>query len=463
MVKLTSILISSLFLILLFIVKSGGLSYLSSDDGLTDYSKENKLEQKAVNVKSFGVMGDGVTDDTKALQSAINSGLPLYFPKGTHCVITSALSSPNGNILKIVGSGKNNSSIKQLTKGLRIIYINGKNTEISNISFYGTGQGFIEGESENGALLDFIGKGAVIDNCRFEDADYISILVKPTSGNVIITNSLFTNAWAEEIAYWANTGLIKGNVFKNGQNNAIVTRGATDVLIEENIFDNIGRDIDACIDIRNSHNNIFLPSNRIKIHNNIFTDCFLPISSSSETSAVHKDISITDNEIFSESAPTYDILIRMYAVENIKFNNNKIYKGGKVRAVLLDGENIIANNNEFDSLPEALNINANGQVSVDDNTFKNITGSALVLRGKSTKSFVSVRENKFDSVGIGIDTPSLNIGNLLVNGNLFKNIATMSVKINYNIIRLETVGNIFEDGHTKSIQISTAPTTWIKE
>ena len=36
------------------------------------------------NVKNYGAKGDGTTDDTKAVQSAIASGLDLYFPNGTY-------------------------------------------------------------------------------------------------------------------------------------------------------------------------------------------------------------------------------------------------------------------------------------------------------------------------------------------------------------------------------------------
>ena len=39
-----------------------------------------------VNVRSLGVTGDGKTDDTKALQAAIDSQRVLYFPTGSYVV-----------------------------------------------------------------------------------------------------------------------------------------------------------------------------------------------------------------------------------------------------------------------------------------------------------------------------------------------------------------------------------------
>lgn len=56
------------------------------------------------NVKTdFGAVGDGTTDDTTAVQNALNSGGGIYFPKGTYR-ITSTLT--NSNAYKIIGDGQ---------------------------------------------------------------------------------------------------------------------------------------------------------------------------------------------------------------------------------------------------------------------------------------------------------------------------------------------------------------------
>ena len=62
------------------------------------------ISETYVNVKKYGAVGDGVTDDTTAITNAIsqNAGRAIYFPKGTY-VISSPLTLPDRT--SIVGDG----------------------------------------------------------------------------------------------------------------------------------------------------------------------------------------------------------------------------------------------------------------------------------------------------------------------------------------------------------------------
>ncbi len=69
--------------------------------------------ESSSNVKDFGAVGDGVTDDTAAIQAAIDSlttGGILLFPSGTY-LISSALSIIVDSI-KLIGEGETNTVIK---------------------------------------------------------------------------------------------------------------------------------------------------------------------------------------------------------------------------------------------------------------------------------------------------------------------------------------------------------------
>jgi hypothetical protein len=68
------------------IINSGNandISYTLTAAGATLQSVQTKLEQY-ISVKDFGAVGDGVTDDTAAVQAAIDSGEPIVFPAGSY-------------------------------------------------------------------------------------------------------------------------------------------------------------------------------------------------------------------------------------------------------------------------------------------------------------------------------------------------------------------------------------------
>ena len=66
---------------------------------------------ESISVKDYGATGDGVTDDTAALQAAIATGKSLFWPAGTY-LITSTLDSNNGVVTANpgawIGSGSGN-------------------------------------------------------------------------------------------------------------------------------------------------------------------------------------------------------------------------------------------------------------------------------------------------------------------------------------------------------------------
>ena len=97
-----------------------------------------------VNVKDFGAIGDGVTDDTAAIQGAINSSYSVYFPQGNYKIASSLNvrnftnlyadpSAPNGDTTVNVGD------VKLIFTGSGTGCINGGigSTQIKYFSVYG--------------------------------------------------------------------------------------------------------------------------------------------------------------------------------------------------------------------------------------------------------------------------------------------------------------------------------------
>ncbi|MDR6553868.1 glycosyl hydrolase family 28-related protein [Paenibacillus qinlingensis] len=94
-----------------------------------------------INVKDFGAKGDGVSDDTRSIQSALNTGtkkkLNIYFPTGTYIV-----NSNESLILKsntsIIGDGEGSVIKADNSKfGWSLFHIEGTNIQINQMKFDG--------------------------------------------------------------------------------------------------------------------------------------------------------------------------------------------------------------------------------------------------------------------------------------------------------------------------------------
>lgn len=87
-----------------FVINAGNSSLLDADN--IAYTAEasaaesrtiaNKLNE-FVSVKDFGAVGDGVTDDTAAIQAAIDSNQTIFVPAGKYRITSSILVNPSRN------------------------------------------------------------------------------------------------------------------------------------------------------------------------------------------------------------------------------------------------------------------------------------------------------------------------------------------------------------------------------
>lgn len=83
------------------------------------------------NVLDFGATGDGVTNDTAAVQAAVDSGAAeVYFPEGTYIVTSVNITDP----VRIFGSG----TIKKTTvTGTSMFNIDSDDVEVDGLTFHG--------------------------------------------------------------------------------------------------------------------------------------------------------------------------------------------------------------------------------------------------------------------------------------------------------------------------------------
>lgn len=106
------------------------VTFKSQGLGAITRTVQDRLSE-VVSVKDFGAVGDGVADDTAAIQAAIDnfptgSGT-VYFPKGTY-LVTSTISITQDSI-DLVGSGVRQSQIRFVPTGNDICLFFGKGGE----------------------------------------------------------------------------------------------------------------------------------------------------------------------------------------------------------------------------------------------------------------------------------------------------------------------------------------------
>ena len=86
----------------------------------------------SINVKFFGAVGDGVADDTAAIQAAINTGKSVYVPVGTYKVSSVLTMSATGQ--RIRGEGRL-SVLTTSSATAGILVVNAQFCDVDNLSF----------------------------------------------------------------------------------------------------------------------------------------------------------------------------------------------------------------------------------------------------------------------------------------------------------------------------------------
>jgi len=264
------------------------------------------------NVKDFGATGDGVTDDTVAIQAALDSltsGGTLRFTVGTYIISMAASTHSNSCIVvpanvELVGAGKyatqfTRPSSERGTDG--VLFVNKNYDTVTNYLAAGNiafrNLGITDGATTpNRSLGDLIGfgngDGLLVEDCWFGNHDQHAVDISK-SRNVIITKCVSENQVNQTASatYQIDAGLIWG-IFGSS-----------------------------------------IGSNKIYIHNNRIKDSYSTNIIHFHSAAYAQDVYIYDNLIDASN-----LVLNQQAIGaggNISFDNVHIFRN----IILLDNVN----------------------------------------------------------------------------------------------------------------------------
>jgi polygalacturonase len=393
-----------------------------------------------VNVKDFGAVGDGVTDDTAAIQAAVTfaENKILIFPKDGVFTYSATINLPSniiidgGGKLLHIGTGSSNA----------FYALNKTNIVIRNIWFYGNNQATVSGD---GLAIWFNQTNSAtsssncfkVENCRFDNfkGDY---WIYVTNDNPTYSMS---GIWINNNEFYSYSG--------NARNGSATTVPSACISISGDL--NGATITDVFID-RNKANCKYIKEflilwqgcNRVCASNNIIKDCgtdssigddaaaycFLLYSAGSITNRA-RNITINGNIINAvRSAGIYAA-----AAEDIIVTNNSIInqtdtlfgtipKGG---IIFNSCKNIIVSNNTLDSIAafgiywQPIDTSGPSNILISNNKITNSNYGILLVSFLFNSSGVSIENNIISenifSIQIQTIGSSVELSDVLINNN----------------------------------------------
>lgn len=366
-----------------------------------------------VSVRTFGAIGDGVTNDYTAIQAAAThaaaNGLPLYFPPGTY--LTNARVEINTNKAFVFGHGAASKIIFTGTTG-SCLYINMKNTTgglavVQDLWMVGTGvRNAVYIEGDNSATDSAICKGLKIE--EFAQGVYYVGLQGKRDNPSVIGCQFYKVSYGVRLDT-THDATIVGNQFGDCDYGLMAENGSVNCCITGNNFDGSSA-------YSGTGAAIYLKSAaRSNITGNLIEDYVLGHGILLDSAS--NDVVISGNYMFVGQDPKGGVICSG-AVDNLTISGNH-FNGIGVCGWAVDvpgGKNINISGNSF--VPAAshyattnmygIKISNANNVTLCNNTFDKVRTGAIIL---DTVVGATVLGNTINEPCIDLSCPAIKLNN----------------------------------------------------
>ncbi|MDK6203300.1 glycosyl hydrolase family 28-related protein [Oligella urethralis] len=109
------------------------VAYSRNYDGALPTTVLERISNEAVTPQEFGAIGDGVNDDTAAIQAALNTGKSVYIPEGTYNISDVIYPTADGQV--ITGAGMLRTTIQNITNDEPLFCFGNPYDELGSVEF----------------------------------------------------------------------------------------------------------------------------------------------------------------------------------------------------------------------------------------------------------------------------------------------------------------------------------------